>query len=228
MGLLSGFRDGTVSSKVVFRAPKEYFLEGCAITKSDRLVVLTWRNGKILEFSLPDFRLIRQIPFPHEGWGLTYDGDRNELIATDGSAKLLFIDPSSLQTTRTCNVRLSHDGITHISVRYMNELEYMNGLVFANIYIPASARDSTNFIVGINPVTCDVEQIIPFELNAGTRGNREHVMNGIAKWNNSTNQFLVTGKNWNKMFLVEMTPEQNATTSKHNITEYLAQNLFFR
>ena len=225
---LSGFESGSIVETILFEPPKDYFLEGCASLPSDRLIVLTWRNRKILEFSVSDWRLIREVYYPHDGWGLTYDSDRNELIATDGSDKMFYINPSSLEVTRTCNVRLSHNGIHSIPVRYMNELEYMDGLVYANIYIPAGIKGSPNFIVAINPVTCNVEWVIPFNLSAGSPSNSEHVMNGIARWTKDPNQFLVTGKMWNKIFLVQTSPESYPQTTPYNITLFLAQDLNFR
>jgi glutamine cyclotransferase len=159
---------------------------------------------------------------------LTYDTDRNELVATDGSDKMLFIDPSTLKIVRTCSVRLSHNGASSVSVRYMNELEYMAGLIFANIYIPAGTKQSTNFIVAINPVTCHVEHVIPFNTHAGAPGNPEHVMNGIAKWGSTPNQFLVTGKMWNKIFLIETSNSFEPQSLDDNITMSLSRDLEFR
>ena len=224
---LTGFGSDSIVTKTLFEPPKDYFFEGCATLPSGRLIVLTWRNHKILEFSMPEFRLLREVYFPNDGWGLTYDSDRDELIATDGSDKLFYIDPSSLEITGSCNVRLSHDGSRSLPVRYMNELEYMDGLVYANIYIPAGVKGSPNFVVAINPVTCNVEQVIPISLFAGSPGNQEHVMNGIAKWPGTPDHILVSGKMWNKIFLVQVS-DTYRPTNPYNITQFLSQDLFFR
>lgn len=223
---MTGFQGDVIISRVVFSAPREYFFEGCALIGPDRLVILTWRNKRILEFLLPSFELTREVQYPYDGWGLTFDSDHNELVATDGSDRMFFLDPSTLSVTRSCSVRLSHNGQSSVPVRYMNELEYMHGLVYANIYIPAGIKGSPNFIVAINPVSCFVETIIPLSISAGTPGKADHVMNGIAEWNGDSSSFLVTGKMWNKIFLVKKTEENQ--TSTHNITKFLAHDLYFR
>ena len=225
---LKGFATKHLTAKILFEAPKDYFLEGCATLPSGNLIVLTWRNHKILEYSLTDSRLVREVYYPHDGWGLAYDTDRNVLIATDGSDKLFYINPSTLEIDRSCSVRLSHNGSSYAAVRYMNELEYMNGLVFANIYIPAGIKGYPNFIVGINLVTCEVDQVIPFNLFAGSPESPDHVMNGIARWSGDSSQFLVTGKMWNKIFLIETSTDSHPPTTPYNITVFLDQDLYFR
>jgi glutamine cyclotransferase len=224
--LLSGFDDEALISNVVYKAPREYFFEGCALLPGDRLVVLTWRNKKILEFHSTSFQLIREVDYPYDGWGLTFDPDHNELVATDGSDRMFFLEPSTLSVTRSCQVRLTHNGISYISVRYMNELEYMHGLIYANIYIPAGVKGAPNYIVGVNPDSCIVEKILPFSITAGSPGRVEHVMNGIAEWGSDSSRFLVSGKMWNKIYLVTETRESPSLA--HNITKFLAHDLYFR
>ena len=105
----------------------EYFGEGLAVV-NDSLVQLTWQNHIGFIYDKSTFGLLGNFSYDTEGWGLTNDGNR--LIMSDGSSKLTFLDPITFQKNGQVIV---HDGNT--SITNINELEYVNGDVYANIWL---------------------------------------------------------------------------------------------
>jgi glutamine cyclotransferase len=204
-------------------------MEGCAIV-GESIFVLTWREHVVFEISLDDFKLIKTHAYPRDGWGLTYDASRNVLWASDGSSSLFVLDPSSMKTVRSCKVTLSHNGQTEEPVRYINELEYLNDMIFANVYMDtAGERDAPNYVLAINPVSCAVDQVIPI-FGLKTPGSRSAVFNGIAEGFNP-GEVLVTGKLWKKVYAIKLDgveSHENPLWSKYNITNYLKSSLEFR
>lgn len=171
--VVSGFDSESVQAEVVFTPDSRSFFEGCTTVGDRRLVVLTWREKTIFEFELPSFKLVRKVSYPHDGWGITFDESRNLLWASDGSSRLHKLDPTTLKVVGHCEVHLSHDGKESVPVKYMNELEMVNGRILANIYMETSRiRESPNYIVSIDPEDCRVDRVIPlFGLEIG----RAHV-----------------------------------------------------
>jgi glutaminyl-peptide cyclotransferase len=161
------------------------FGEGLALV-DDRLYQLTWQAGEALVHRLDDFRLIETFRYDGQGWGLTYDGE--QLIMSDGTATLRFIDPADFSVQRT--VTVTRDGAPQID---LNELEYIDGEVWANIWYqdrvaridPADGR-----IVG----WIDLSALYP-----ASQRPRDAVVNGIA-WDPGSDRLFVTGKNWPAIF----------------------------
>lgn len=173
--------------------PPSYFAEGLA-RAGDRLVQLTWQEGVALLYDLATFERRGELPYSGEGWGLCHDGRR--LIMSDGSDALTFRDPATLATLGRVNVTLHG-----VPVTQLNELECVDGAVYANVY-------TTEEIVRIDPETGRVTaRIDASRLLTPTERMRTDVLNGIA-YKPETKTFLITGKNWPKMFEVVFEPGQ--------------------
>ena len=167
------------------------FAEGLALA-GDRLFQLTYQTEIGWIWHLDDFRKVGDLSYVGEGWGLTYDG--NALIQSDGSASLTFRSSSDFSALRT--VQVTRDGRPQF---YLNELEYVNGEVWANIWL-------TDEIVRIDPSTGRVTGVVDASglLSAGDRRNAD-VLNGIA-YDTEHQLFLLTGKDWPKLFAVRFRP----------------------
>ena len=167
----------------------KYFGEGSAILDG-QLYVLTWTNKVAFVYDPSTLTYRRTISWPREGWGLTTDG--KQLIASDGSAHLYFLDKDG-KVQRKLQVTLNGRPLRHL-----NELEWIDGKVWANVY-------TTDSIVIINPSTGKVEGLVdcsgllPQQLR--TRGT--DVLNGIAQ--DREGNLYLTGKNWPRLYRVELT-----------------------
>ena len=169
----------------------EMFGEGLALL-DDKLVQLTWQNQVAFVYQKSDFKLLNTISYPmREGWGLTFDG--THLLMTDGSATLYFLDKDFLAEVRRLEV-CDNNGL----VRELNELEYINGELWANVY-------QTNYILRIDPKTGVVTGRIDMSglLNDSDQKTGTDVLNGIA-YDEKTGKIYVTGKNWPKLFEIQV------------------------
>jgi glutamine cyclotransferase len=168
----------------------EYFGEGIAIV-DNKIIQLTWQNKIGFIYDKETFEQLDTFNYNTEGWGLTYDG--NHLIMSDGTATLYFIDTTTCKTVNTINVR-----DTEGPVKNLNEIEYINGSIYANIWF------STKIAI-INPTTGQVEAYINLEeiVNPYTTKDPNAVLNGIA-YNTQTNQLYVTGKNWSNIYEIAL------------------------
>ena len=172
-----------------YRLSSDYFAEGLTAV-DDSLIQLTWLENLGFVYDLDTFSLERNFTYSTQGWGLTYDG--SSLIMSDGSSKLIFLDPQTFQVTREVNVEDQKQ-----PVKYINELEYINGDVYANIYL-------TTKIAIINPETGQVKGWINLsEIYQPTEFNS--VLNGIA-YDQQTNRLFVTGKNWPSLYEIAIKP----------------------
>jgi glutaminyl-peptide cyclotransferase len=169
-----------------------YFGEG--LTELDgRVFSLTWRSGKAFIWDADDLTPRGEFAYEGEGWGLTDDGQR--LILSDGSPSLRFIDPTSLTETGEVPVTLNGRPVGQI-----NELEWVEGEVFANIW-------QTDVIVRIDPVTGQVRGIIDLTGLLPDRTGMDpadDVLNGIA-WDAVGRRLFVTGKKWPSIFEIRLT-----------------------
>ena len=168
---------------------KKYFLEGSVIFGDD-LYILTWETKTAFIYDAETLEYKSSWKYPREGWGLTTDG--KQLIASDGSANLFFMNGQ---------FALDRKQIVTIEgrpVRWLNELEYIDGKVWANVY-------TTDEIVIINPKNGYVEGVIDCRglLPQSMRGPETDVLNGIA-YNPETKKIYLTGKNWPKLFEVRL------------------------
>jgi len=169
-----------------------YFAEGLTDWE-DSLVQLTWRENQGFVYNKEDFTQTGTFDYLTEGWGLTHDGDR--LIMSDGSSTLSFLDPETFEVTGTVTVTYQGQEITKI-----NELEYVWGEVFANIW-------QTDDIIRIDPDTgevlgwIDLSGLLPEE----EQTTETDVLNGIA-FDPSKNRLFVTGKLWPKVYEIRLVP----------------------
>lgn len=170
--------------------PEQYFGEGI-INWKDRLLEITWKSEVGFIYDLNSFAPKGQFTYPGEGWGLTQDGKR--IIMSDGSAELRFWDPETLRETG--RITVTDDGRP---VDQLNELEWIKGEVFANVY-------QTNRIARIDPATgkitgwIDLTGILP----PADRFRQVDVLNGIA-YDARTDRLFVTGKLWPKLFEIKL------------------------
>jgi glutamine cyclotransferase len=181
----------------------KYFAEGLAPWGST-LVQLTWLSHVAFVYDRFSFRLLRTVPFPWEGWGLTSNG--KELIASDGTATLRFLDPVTLRELREVTVRDDKRPVTEL-----NELEWVKGEIYANVW-------HTDRIARISPATGKVLGWIDLAglLPASRRSSPEAVLNGIA-YDSATGRLFVTGKLWPSLFEIRVIPEVKAVpVATHN------------
>ncbi len=169
-------------------APNE-FGEGLALV-DQRLIQLTWKSGRAHVYDRDSFQLVRSFEYTGEGWGLCFDGNR--LVMSDGSSSLFFREPSTFDVTGS--VVVTRDGYR---VQRLNELECVNGWVYANVW-------QTKQIVKIDPRTGEVNATITADnLLTPEESAAADVLNGIA-YEPTTRRFAITGKLWPKLFEVEL------------------------
>jgi glutamine cyclotransferase len=182
------------TGEVLFRVDlgDEYFGEGLTLFEGE-LFQLTWREGKGFVYDLADFSLTRTFYYSTEGWGLTHDGQR--LILSDGTNTLYFLDPDSLAVTGSVAVTYPFG-----AVQRLNELEYIRGEVFANIW-------QTDDIVRIDPATGQVKGWINLGgiLTKDLRTANTDVLNGIA-YDPDGDRLFITGKRWPKLYEIRLLP----------------------
>ena len=164
-----------------------YFGEGITILK-DKLYQLTWQSHLGFVYNLSTLKPEKNFFLPGEGWGITHDGE--QLIVSDGTAMLRFIDPDTLKETR--RVAVTQDGSP---VNRLNELEYINGEVWANVWY-------TDTIVKINPANGMITARIDLSTLNESRG-QDDVLNGIA-WDDENQRLFVTGKLWSRLYEIRV------------------------
>ncbi len=174
------------------RLPSSLFGEGLA-RAGNTLVQLTWRAGRALLYDAETLDFTGSIEYQGEGWGLTFDGEH--LVMSDGSAALRFISLPDFAEVRRLEVR--EQGTP---VERLNELEYVEGRIYANVWFDER-------IAVISPESGDVEAWIDLGgiLPLAFRRNREEVLNGIA-YDPRTGRLFVTGKGWPRLFEIEAVP----------------------
>jgi len=176
---------GKINKKVGLDAT--HFGEGITIL-NDTLYQLTWKNQKCLLYSAQDLSVLsNEFKYNGEGWGLCNDG--KYLIMSNGTEQLVFRNPRTFEIVKTIEAT-THEG----SISQLNELEYIDGKIYANVYLQ-------DLIAVINPTSGAVEAIIQAnEISVKYRGKGE-VLNGIA-YNSQTKELVITGKYWNKLLAV--------------------------
>ncbi len=184
-------QSGQALTKLPFN--KKYFVEGSVIL-GDKLYILTWTNKVVFIYDANTLEYRSTYSYPREGWGLTTDG--RSLISSDGSSRIYFLTPE-LKFERSINVTLNGR-----AVRYLNELEWIDGRIWANVY-------TTDTIVIINPDTGIVEATVDCEglLPERLRTYDTDVLNGIAV--DSEGRIFLTGKNWPELYEVKLVGEKD-------------------
>ena len=172
--------------------PAEYFGEGLTDWGSN-LVLLTWKAHKGFVYDRFSFSLLRTFQYEGEGWGLTHDA--TQLIMSDGTSYLRFLDPKSFRV----NKRIHVTDETGRAIENLNELEYIHGEIYANIW-------QTDRIVRISPRTGKVIGWIDLSgiINKRELDGSGAVLNGIA-YDSTGDRLFVTGKLWPKLFEIKIT-----------------------
>jgi glutamine cyclotransferase len=171
--------------------PSLFFGEGITLLGT-KIIQLTWKSKMGFIYNKENFEVLQTFHYPTEGWGITNDGRR--LIMSDGSSTLYFLDPETFREVGKIDV-LDQDGA---AVKGMNELEYIKGEIFANIW-------PTTRVARISPKTgrvtgwIEFAGIVPLEKDAD-------VLNGIA-YDEKNERLFVTGKLWPKVFEITISPK---------------------
>lgn len=180
----------TGRADVIASLPRTEFGEGITVL-GDKVYQLTWQNRTMHVYDRATGKRLRNIPYEGEGWGLTSDGER--LYMSDGSSVIRIIDPQTYK--RTGSISVLYEGK---SVPYLNELEWIGGRIWANVY-------TLDQIVIIDPATGNVEGLLDLtgilpeeEIYAST-----DVLNGIA-YDAERDRIFVTGKNWSRIFEIKI------------------------
>jgi glutamine cyclotransferase len=172
--------------------PEQFFGEGVTLF-GDRLIQLTWTSGLGFVYDRESFELLQTFTYATEGWGLTHNGA--SLIMSDGTSTLTYLDPQSFAPQRQVPVTAAGE-----PVLMLNELEYIDGFIYANIW-------QTDRIAKIDPESGQVVAWIDLSglLPAVERADSQAVLNGIA-YDAEADRLFVTGKLWPALFWIELTP----------------------
>lgn len=184
---------GKVEKK--FDLADDYFGEGITIM-NDKIYQVTWQQNTGFVYDLNDFTLLKEFKYSGEGWGLTNDG--TNLIMSDGTHVIRFINPENFETVRTITV-LDEKGKPVIDI---NELEYIKGEIWANVWQKGD-------IIRIDPANGKILGRIDFEKlmdDTMDKSRDADVLNGIA-YDAKNDRIFITGKKWNKLYEVKIVPK---------------------
>jgi glutamine cyclotransferase len=191
----SGLRRVDLESGVIEKQvnlAEQYFGEGIYVL-GDRIYQLTWKSNIGFIYDRESFELVDQFSYPTEGWGLTYDGQ--DLIMSDGSSTIFRRDPKTFAEVGRFTVVDGSD-----PVNLLNELEYIDGSLWANIWL-------TDQIVMIDPASgqvtgrVDLTGLLPSDV-----AENAEVLNGIA-FDEANDRIFVTGKLWPLLFEIKLVPQ---------------------
>jgi glutamine cyclotransferase len=171
--------------------PSQYFAEGLALV-GDELLQLTWQNKMGFVYDRKTFKQKRTFTYKTEGWGLAYDGVAR-LVMSDGSDQLYFLDPKTFALTRTLKVQDAG-----VPVRNLNELEWIEGEIWANVW-------TTNRIVRVSPTTGTVNAVVNLDTlwPVNRRTPTADVLNGIA-YDKQQRRIFITGKKWPLVYQIKV------------------------
>ncbi|MES2445698.1 MAG: glutaminyl-peptide cyclotransferase [Bacteroidota bacterium] len=187
-------RSGNVLQKTDLDA--QYFGEG-SVKIGNKIIMLTWRENLGFVFDAKTFKQIGTFPYQQsrEGWGLSFDG--KNILRSDGTNRIWLMNANNYQEEGYIEV-YNQNG----TVESLNELEYINGKIYANVYL-------TNKIVIINPKNGEVEaeidltELVPKNFFKTSNDAQNNVLNGIA-WDANGKRLFVTGKKWPKLYQIEI------------------------
>ncbi|MGG9972728.1 glutaminyl-peptide cyclotransferase [Ferruginibacter sp. SUN002] len=175
------------------------FGEGITIFK-DKIYQLTWQSNIVYVYDLKNINApIKTFKWPYEGWGITNNG--TDLIISDGTSNIYFVNPEDFSVKTTRQV-VDNQG----PVIRLNELEYINGYVYANVYTAdyiVKIDPNNGHVVGRMSMQGLIQQYAPnYSLDLNEKGE---VLNGIA-YDSTTQKVYITGKDWPKMFEMTINP----------------------
>ena len=169
---------------------EKYFGEGITILNG-KIYQLTWRNNLCFTYDLDSFQYKEHFKYAYEGWGVTEDG--KNLIVSDGSSDIRFVDPSTFKELRKISVKHGTERIKNL-----NELEFINGEIWANVWYDdrvARISPESGQLLG----WIDLSNLFP----RNQRKDKDQVLNGIAQ-DPDTKKIYATGKNWPNLFEIEI------------------------
>ncbi len=166
---------------------QKYFGEGITIL-GNKIFQLTWKSGKGFIYDLESFDFIGEFEIEGEGWGLTNDG--SNLILSNGSDQIQYLNPQNLQITKRVNVKINGEPQHNI-----NELEYVGDEIWANVW-------KNDNILRIDPVTGEVKSILNLS-SISERHSKDDVANGIA-WDQKGRKIYITGKFWSYVYQIRL------------------------
>jgi glutamine cyclotransferase len=175
----------------------QYFGEGITLF-NNKIYQLTWQSKKGFTYDLNTFEPLKSFAYgeSNEGWGLTHNDQ--ELIKSDGTERIWFLDPQNLQEKRFIEAYTNKR-----KAERLNEIEYVKGKIYANIW-------QKNTIIIIDPKNGTIEGIINLNKLRNSvdlkEQNKDAVLNGIA-YDSENDRLFVTGKNWNKTFEIKLFPQ---------------------
>ena len=174
--------------------PPQFFGEGVTFF-GNKIIQLTWQSRIGFVYDKGSFELLQRFNYPTEGWGITQDG--KQLIMSDGTSTLYFLDPENFKEIKRIEV-YNRDG----PVTRLNELEYIQGEIYANVW-------PMDYIVRIEPKTGQVIGWIDLTgiLKPEDRCYPVDVLNGIA-YDEENDRLFVTGKLWPRIFEIELCQEK--------------------
>jgi glutamine cyclotransferase len=175
------------------------FGEGITIIGS-KLYQVSWQDEQCFVYDLEGLNILDTLSYQGEGWGLCNDG--TSIIMSNGTNRITFRDPKDFEVTKTIEVHSDRGPVTNL-----NELEYVNGRIYANVWMSEQrfqhdARMNLTKIVVINPETGAVESFIDIQ-DILRKASATNVPNGIA-FRSSTNSFWLTGKYWNQVYEIQL------------------------
>jgi glutaminyl-peptide cyclotransferase len=179
---------------------EDYFAEGLTVL-NDKVYQITWQENVAFQYDM-NFKLLKEFKYSGEGWGLTNDG--TNLIMSDGTHVIRFINPENFETIRTVVVNDEKGR----PLMKLNELEYIKGEIWANVWHSESIG-KPNHIARINPQDgkllgwIDLGGISPEDI----KRDGENVLNGIA-YDAATDRIFVTGKKWKNLFEIKVKSKQ--------------------
>jgi len=182
------FPTGKVLKEVAL--PADLFGEGLAMVDT-RLIQLTWTTHRGFVYDRDSFRFLQEFRYDTEGWGLTYDG--TNLILSDGSSDLFYLDPQTFKPVKKLAVTRNGQPI-----RELNELEFIEGEIWSNVW-------QTDLILRIDPATGRVTSFLNLRgiLAPSDRKGSEDVLNGIA-YDAARKRIFITGKLWPRIFEIKL------------------------
>lgn len=180
--------------------PPQFFGEGVTIY-GNKIIQLTWQSHTGFVYDKYSFKLLKEFNYPNEGWGITHNG--KHLIMSDGTETLHFLDPETFEEVSQIEVSANDIPITRI-----NELEYIQGEIYANIW-------HTERIARIDPLTGQVIGWIDLKgiLSPKDDSKAVDVLNGIA-YDAKNDRLFVTGKFWPKLFEIELIGQGTAESKE--------------
>ncbi|MEO8710895.1 MAG: glutaminyl-peptide cyclotransferase [Parafilimonas sp.] len=189
-----------LDGKIIKSVPltKEYFGEGISIL-NNKIYQLTWKEHKVFVYDAATLKKLNELTWQYDGWGMTNNG--KDLIISTGGSILYFVDPENFKILNQVSVTDNYGPVS-----FVNELEYVNGIIYANVY-------ETDNILKIDPQTGQVLGKIDLSgllqksgMNYNVQnypGANGNVLNGIA-YDSAKNVFYITGKMWPALFEIKL------------------------